>query len=125
MEQIIRVEQTKNTPSIYIDKNLNLCRIEGSSFPEDASETYVPVFKWLEELADKVVENLKFEFDFDFLNSISHKKVWIILNELHKFYEKGSNVKIIWYHDKYDEEIMEAGEDLSEFVDVPFEVYAK
>ncbi len=123
MGQIIQIEKTKNTPSIYIDKAKNFCRIEGSSFPEDASETYVPVLKWLEEeLEDNFDTELKVEFDFDFLNSISHKKVWTILNKLKAFHQEDKPVKVVWYHDEYDEEIMESGEDLAELMNIPFEV---
>ncbi len=122
MGQIIQVEQTMNTPSIYIDKAQNYCKIEGSSFPEDASETYTPVFNWLAELQDNFTDELKIEFEFDFLNSISHKKVWTILNTLKAFYKKGKPVKVVWWHDEDDEEIMETGEDLAELLSFPFDV---
>ncbi len=122
MEPIIRVERTANTPSIYIDTTRNFCRIEGSSFPEDSTQTYLPVLNWLEELGSNFDSELKMEFNFDFLNSVSHKKVWIILNELKKLHQIGKPVKVVWYYDEYDEEIMESGEDLSELINVPFEI---
>ncbi len=124
-EQIIRIEKTKNTPSIYIDTAKHFCRIEGMSFPEDASETFVPVLNWLEELQDNFDTELKIEFDFDFLNSISHKKVWTILNILKALHQKGKPVRVAWFHDEYDEEIMEAGEDLAELVNMPFDIYPR
>ncbi len=125
MEPIIRVEKTANTPSIFIDTTRHFCRIEGASFPEDSSETYQSVFDWLNKLGSDFDSELKMEFDFDFLNSISHKKIWIILNKLKKLHQQGKHVKVVWYYDEYDEEIMESGEDLAELINIPFDVIAR
>ncbi len=120
--EIIRIEKTNNTPSIYIDQANMLCRIEGSSFPEDAYEVYQHVLDWLSKVGDNIDNELVVEFDYDFLNSISHKKVWQILHELKQLYKIGKQVKVMWYYDENDEDIMEAGEDLAELMNIPFEL---
>ncbi|NJO89618.1 MAG: DUF1987 domain-containing protein [Chloroflexia bacterium] len=120
--EIIRIEKTNNTPSIYIDQANMLCRIEGSSFPEDAYEVYQHVLDWLSKVGDNIDTELVVEFDYDFLNSISHKKVWQILHELKQLYKIGKQVKVMWYYDENDEDIMEAGEDLAELMNIPFEL---
>ena len=123
--EIIRIEKTNNTPSIYIDEANMLCRIEGSSYPEDAYEVYQHVLDWLSRVGDRINSELLVEFDYDFLNSISHKKVWQILHELKQFYKNGKPVKVIWYYNEADDDIMEAGEDLAELMNIPFELVAK
>jgi len=124
--EIIRIEKTNNTPSILIDEANMLCRIEGSSFPEDAFEVYQHVLDWLQRIKNKNTgRKLVVEFDFDFLNSISHKKVWQIINELKGMYKEGKEVLVKWYYDENDEDIMEAGEDLGELINVPFELIVK
>jgi hypothetical protein len=123
--EIIRIEKTNNTPSIYIDEANMLCRIEGSSYPEDAYEVYQHVLDWLSRVGDNINSELVVEFDYDFLNSISHKKVWQILHELKQFYKNGKSVKVVWYYDEADDDIMEAGEDLAELMNIPFELVAK
>jgi hypothetical protein len=123
--EIIRIEKTNNTPSIYIDEANLLCRIQGSSYPEDAYEVYQHVLDWLNRVDKSVVSELIVEFDYDFLNSISHKKVWQILHELKQFYKAGKQVKVVWYYDESDEDIMEAGEDLAELMNIHFELIAK
>ncbi|MDF1549525.1 MAG: DUF1987 domain-containing protein, partial [Bacteroidales bacterium] len=123
--EIIRIEKTNNTPSIYIDEANMLCRIEGSSYPEDAYEVYQHVIDWLSRIVDNIDSELIVEFDYDFLNSISHKKVWQILHELKQFYKMGKQVKVVWYYDENDEDIMEAGEDLAELMNIPFELVAR
>lgn len=120
--EIIRIEKTNNTPSIFIDQANMLCRIEGSSFPEDAYEVYQHVLDWLSRVGDDIDTELVVEFDYDFLNSISHKKVWQILHELKQLYKMGKQVKVVWYYDENDEDIMEAGEDLAELMNIPFEL---
>jgi hypothetical protein len=123
--EIIRIEKTNNTPSIYIDEANMLCRIEGSSYPEDAYEVYQHVLDWLSRIGDNIKTELVVEFDYDFLNSISHKKVWQILHELKQFYKNGKSVKVVWYYNEADDDIMEAGEDLAELMNIPFELVAK
>jgi len=120
----IRIEKTNNTPSVYIDEDNMLCRIEGSSYPEDAHEIYQHVLDWLDRVqssASKIVV----EFDYDFLNSISHKKVWQILQQLKQFHNNGKTVIVKWFFEENDEDIMEAGEDLSELMNIPFELIEK
>jgi hypothetical protein len=123
--EIIRIEKTNNTPSIYIDEANMLCRIEGSSYPEDAYEVYQHVLDWLSKIGDKMNSELVIEFYYDFLNSISHKKVWQILHDLKQFYKNGKPVKVIWFYNESDDDIMEAGEDLAELMNIPFELVAK
>lgn len=123
--EIIRIEKTNNTPSIYIDQANMLCRIEGSSFPEDAYEVYQHVLDWLNRIGENIDSELVVEFDYDFLNSISHKKVWQILHELKQLHKLGKDVKVMWYYDENDEDIMEAGEDLAELMNIPFELIAR
>ena len=123
--EIIKIEKTNNTPSIYIDEANMLCRIEGSSYPEDAYEVYQHVLDWLSRVGENLQTELVVEFDYDFLNSISHKKVWQILHELKQFYKNGKSVKVVWYYDENDDDIMEAGEDLAELMNIPFELVAR
>jgi hypothetical protein len=123
--EIIKIEKTNNTPSIYIDEANMLCRIEGSSYPEDAYEVYQHVLDWLARVGENLQTELVVEFDYDFLNSISHKKVWQILHELKQFYKNGKSVKVVWYYDENDDDIMEAGEDLAELMNIPFELVAR
>ena len=122
---IIRIEKTNNTPSIYIDEANLLCRVEGSSYPEDAYEVYQHVLDWLNRVGTNIKSELVVEFVYDFLNSISHKKVWQILHELKQLYKAGKNVKVKWYYNESDEDIMEAGEDLAELMNIPFELIVK
>lgn len=124
--EIIKIEKTNNTPSIIIDTSNLHCKIEGSSFPEDAFNLYKSVLDWLQDLYNKDVKKcIVIEFDFDFLNSISHKKVWQIVNSLKEIYSQNKDVLAKWYYDENDEDIMEAGEDLSELINIPFELIAK
>jgi len=122
---IIRIEKTNNTPSIFIDEANMLCRIQGASFPEDAYEVYQHVLDWLDKIKDRLDTKLIVEFDYDFLNSISHKKVWQILHELKTMQSNRKDVAVTWYYEENDEDIMEAGEDLAELMNIPFELIAK
>ena len=39
--------------------------------------------------------------------------------------KNGKEVGVVWYYEENDEDIMEAGEDLAELMNIPFELIAK
>ena len=100
----------------------NVFQIKGPSFSEDILTIYNPVIKWIEENIPKLEKELTCEFYFTVLNSASHKKIFQILIILNGFADRGKEIKVKWYYDEDDEDIMEMGEDLTELINLPFEL---
>lgn len=115
------MEGTDSTPKIYFDKESGKFEITGRSFPEESRSFYAPVFAWLEEYAKNPNEETFFEFKMDYFNSSSSLIILEILNLLDTIYKK---VTISWNHLKIDEDMLEAGEEYSELVSLPFEYHA-
>ena len=59
-------------------------------------------------------------FDFEYMNSSSSKYIFQIISNFKKYYEKQFNVKIFWYYDDPEDQILEDGEDFSEIINIPF-----
>jgi len=118
----IYVKKTKKTPLISLDLNENIFQIKGPSFSEDILSIYDPVIKWMNENLPQLDNELTCEFYFTVLNSASHKKVFQILIILNGFMDYGKKIKVKWYYDEDDEDIMEMGEDLTELINLPFEL---
>ncbi len=116
---IVSIEAYKNTPEIYFDKSNKILKIIGSSYPEDASVIYKPILEWLNEIRDEVFNNFSCEFSFNFISSSSHKMIYEILIILEDFHSKGINVKVVWYYEESDEDIMEVGEDFGRILSLP------
>ncbi len=118
----IYVKKTKKTPLISLDIDENIFQIKGPSFSEDILSVYEPVIKWMNENLPNIEKELTCEFYFTVLNSASHKKIFQILIILNGFMDHGKNIKVKWYYDEDDEDIMEMGEDLTELINLPFEL---
>ena len=118
----IYVKKTKKTPLISLDLNENIFQIKGPSFSEDILSIYNPVINWMEENLPQLEKELTCELYFTVLNSASHKKIFQILIILNGFMDRGKKIKIKWYYDEDDEDIMEMGEDLTELINLPFEL---
>jgi hypothetical protein len=120
MDQLI-IEATESTPKIYLDKESGKFEISGKSFPEESRIFYAPLYKWLEEYAQKPNEETLFEFKMEYFNSSSSLIILEILNILDSIKKNGKKVTILWSHLSIDDDMLEAGEEYSELVSVPFE----
>ena len=114
------IEITDSTPKIYLDKDSGKFEIIGKSFPEESRSFYAPLFTWLEEYAQNPNEETIFEFKMDYFNSSSSLIILEILNLLDKIFKDGNKVSISWNYLEIDEDMLEAGEEYSELVKVPF-----
>lgn len=117
----IRIERTKNTPEVFYDRANNILKINGASYPEDATTVYFPILEWLNELDDNI-PSFTCEFNFSFLSSSSHKMVYEILMKLEDFHAEGVDVHVSWYYEESDEDIMDAGEDFARILTVPIKM---
>lgn len=97
--------------------------IEGKSFPEDPVVFYEPIIKWIKDLKETSPGSILMTVKLEYFNTSTSKLILYIFRLLESFHvEKKSDVKIIWYYYKYDEEMIESGMDYQSIVDVPFEL---
>ena len=133
MEALIK-EQTETCPRLTFDPAKNIFEISGVSRPEDVRSFYYPVIEWLEKFKTEVIEEKRFVYDKDhsldfnikltYFNSSSAKFLFDILSELYDLYKKGQHVKIYWFFEEGDDDLREAGEDMSELLEMPFNYIA-
>jgi len=118
------IEAQESTPKIFLDKENSKFEIAGKSFPEESKTFYAPVFEWLEEYAKNPNDKTWFEFKMEYFNSASSLMLLEIMNILDKMKKAGNEVKIIWNYLDGDDDMLEAGEEYAELVNVPFEYEA-
>jgi len=56
----------------------------------------------------------------EYFNTSSSKCIYDLLKEIKSLKEGGKDVRVRWYYEQYDEDMMEAGEDYSDLLDLPF-----
>ena len=65
---------------------------------------------------DKVDVRIKMEY----FNTSSSKCIYDLLKEVKSLENKGKEVVVRWYYDEDDEDMLEAGEDYSDLLDLHF-----
>jgi len=129
MEALI-VKAEDFTPSIILNPNKNKYEISGKSRPENVKEFYEPVIVWFDKNSSSIISNFKdfyndsnpFTFDFKlvYFNSATSTMLYDILKKIKNLQNQGISVKVNWYYNEDDEEIMESGDELSKAVNIPF-----
>ncbi|MES2285779.1 MAG: DUF1987 domain-containing protein [Bacteroidota bacterium] len=128
MDSLI-IEATEDSPKIMFDTVSNRFMISGESRPENAGKFYTPVINWIvkyEETLNSRKETkddsvLVFVFKLDYFNSTSAKYIMDVLLIIKKFVDQGYNINIEWHFDKRDDDMLDAGNEFSDTVDLKFD----
>jgi len=117
MDTII-INATEDTPGIRLDAANDVFEISGRSLPEDVVKFYKPILDWLEEYAKSPNDKTAFNFKLSYFNTASSKIILDIMMKL----EAVENVAIKWHYSSDDEDMMEAGEEYADIVDIPIDL---
>jgi hypothetical protein len=116
------IENSIKTPSITLN-NDGALEIKGKSIPENSVEFYKPVFDWLEAYLHAPSPQTELKISLEYFNTSTSKCLLDIFRKLETLNLSGkSKVKVLWYYETDDEDMMEAGEDYKALVKVPFEL---
>ena len=116
------INDSIKTPSVVFDIT-GILEIKGKSIPENSLEFYRPVFEWLDIYSQSPAPKTELKISLEYFNTSSSKCLLDILRRLETINLSGkSAVKVLWFYDADDEDMMEAGEDYQALVKVPFEL---
>jgi len=118
----LNIEETIDSPKILLDAENSTFLIDGPSYPEDAYDVYDNVLDWVKQKDYPLNGELICHFKFKVLSSASRKMVYEILLELEKIHLANGGILIHWHFEKFDEDMLEVGEDFSEIVNIPFKL---
>jgi hypothetical protein len=111
----LKVSATKFTPEISFDYNNRLLVIKGESYPENTSEFFNPVFKWLDDYLGEASENPTIvNIELYYFNSSSSKVLMNFFEVLDNAGEKGQKITVNWIYEEEDEDSLEFGEEFAE-----------
>ncbi len=111
-------EPTKRTPRIVLEPGRIF--IIGRSIPENPGDFYRPVYEWISNYTSINGSRTTVELGFEYINTSSTKWIYNIIKKIATIENLKSNVRIIWYYDKGDDDMGELGSILKSMVECPF-----
>jgi hypothetical protein len=111
----LKTEPSKRTPWIVLEPGKIF--IMGRSVPENPGDLYRPVLEWITSYNQYNTGETTIELGFEYINSSSTKWIFTILKEVAKMKEKVPVLKIKWYYERGDEDMIELGFILRSLVD--------
>jgi hypothetical protein len=121
----IEVEAGEQTPSVLLDKEKGIFKIEGFSFSDNPHIFYAPVVDWFKEYCNSPNEETQVVFNFVYVNSTSVKFINDILKLLDGLFVKGKTAGVTWHMNPDDEDIEQLGLELKGLHAVPFKIEPK
>jgi hypothetical protein len=110
---------TQTTPEVIIDLDSGFFKLTGRSSPENSQAFYSPLMRVLK--SPKInLSDVQMDFCFEYFNTSSSKCLFDIFRQLKKLKVSGSNVNVTWFYEPYDNDMLEAGEDYDDIVELGF-----
>jgi hypothetical protein len=115
------VKATEKTPSFEYNPKSGTFHVIGISVPADSKAFYQPIIDWVEGFCLVQAPNSYFiiNIDLGYFSPSSIVKLIVILKKLAKF----ENSCVNWIYE--DEELLEAGEELSTMINMQFNLIRK
>ncbi len=119
--EIVNIKGTDDTPNVILDKTSGQFEISGRSLPEDVSSFYEVVLDWVDEYSKAPLDRTEFNIKLEYFNTASSKVILDILLKFEEIAEDGKEVVVKWFYHEDEEDMLEAGEEYSDIVDIPFD----
>ena len=118
--EVFKIEGTQDIPEVILDQEAGRLEFSGKSLPEDVEEVYNPIIEWIDNYIDSPQQSTHVIFRFEYFNTASSKKILDLLEKIKYLNDNNYELHIDWYYFDNDEDMLEAGESFSEFIDVSF-----
>ncbi len=101
----LQIEGTATLPNVFMSTEGRI-KLEGRALPEDAVRFFKPILTWAGEFHGK---SILVEINLEYFNTSVSKQLHDFLNVLDA--KPGDcKVKVIWYFEEGDDEMLESGE---------------
>lgn len=114
------IRSSRITPSVYFNPKTGLLDIRGKSSPENPLSFYNHLYESIDRFNEENYVTLTTNIAYEYFNTSSSKCIYMFLKKLSSMNGAGCKVSINWYYEDGDEDMKEAGEDLSSFFNLDF-----
>lgn len=110
-------------PKITLNDATGEAWISGESYHEYTMEVFQHVYEWLNNQTRNRGQRITFNFRMTYFNTSSSRIFLEFMQALEDYQnQKGGQVKVNWYCDKQDIDMIESGERYIEDVQIPFDI---
>ncbi|MGM0503559.1 MAG: DUF1987 domain-containing protein [Bacteroidota bacterium] len=103
--------ETPYFPEVNFDADTGICEISGESYMEETYKFYLPLITWIKQYIKNKNQKIELVIKLIYLNTSSTKCILDMLEVLKDYQDKGGNVKVIWYYDTEDPDMVDEVED--------------
>lgn len=118
----LNIAGTSETPTVVFNGNTGVFELSGKSLPEDVKEFYNPILKWLSEYKEIPQPKTVLKMKMDYFNTASSKMILEVFETLDDLFSNGHDVVVEWSYNEDDEDMLDAGTDYADMLEVPFEM---
>ncbi len=116
-------EQTPKTPHVEFDPATGVFELKGKSVPENSILFYKPLFEWLDAYVQSPAKVTTLTIQLDYFNTSSAKCIVDLFKRIELISKNGKGEALInWMYNEPDEDMLEAGEDYSSIIKIPFKL---
>lgn len=105
------IEGTVKTPEIKLNATTGAIEIKGRSIPENTTEFYWPMNRWLSEYSTNPAKKTSVNIALTYMNSSSSVILTRMMQLLDNLIGLKSKVSVNWYCEKDDMDMLEMGKD--------------
>jgi len=113
----VEIQATKRTPYVKLNKAAGIIELRGKSFPENATNTYWSLNRWIAEYIAYPAKTTKINIALSFMNSGTSRLITEMLKNMHSTIGIKSNLVVNWYYEQGDTEMESIGEYYKELLD--------
>lgn len=117
MNNILKIRPTRDTPAVYFNPVQGIFKMYGRSLPENSLKFWTPILHEIEKGIQ--TRKLDIRVKMEYYNTSSSKCVFDLFRVFKSIEDKGVELSIRWYYEEYDEDMLEAGEDYRNLLDLP------
>ncbi len=119
MEEI-RYKSSDNSPEIVLSPDGNIL-IRGRGFMQNSTDIPQKISDWIDEYIKDPDDTTCLILAYEYLNSFNTMMLTGFLRKLLTVLELNKNLKVKWYYEEGDNDILERGENISLALKIPFE----
>jgi len=114
---LLKIRPTRDTPAVYFDPDKGIFKMFGRSLPENSLKFWTPILYHLEKGVTSSTLDVRVKMEY--YNTSSSKCVFDLFRVFKSIEDKGVQLSIRWYYEEYDEDMLEAGEDYKNLLNLP------